>query len=145
MTEALMDYHEKKFEFEDRRYPMGAGSFCQVDVYVPTDWKDRGPCALVVMSDPGRDSGVSVTNASEAIAQKIFKEILEPKFPEMNPALILWVERYPRGVGREYETLDKVQYAHAKLKETTVFTQPKWKAIRVADVLKAFPGAGVAR
>lgn len=143
MTEPALVLQEKKFEFVQ---PVGGKSYCQLDVFVPADWKDRGQCALVLMTDSCIDgSKVTVTSASEFVATKVFKEILEPKFPEMNPAFVLWVERYPRGVGREYEDLSSVQYAQTRLMTSTLLTQPRWRVVRTADILKAFPGAGVMR
>jgi hypothetical protein len=131
--------HEDKFEYEDKRYPAGGPSFCQLDVVVPKNWKDRIPTALVLFTDPGRDSGVSITNATELIAQKVWSEYLWPKFgKEMTPESILFVERYGRDSVRKFETLDRITYTVGP-GGFYLFHSPRWKRLKVQDIVEDFP------
>lgn len=132
-------YHDKKFEFEDKRFPLGGPSFCELDVLLPDDWAHRVPSGLVMFTDPGKSCGVSVTNGSEVIAQKIWETVLKPQFgpgnsPALDPAGILWVERYRPGPTRPKETLDQIRYAYVGSR----FFSPRWSPIGRPEIERQF-------
>ena len=136
-TKSSLVFHSKRFEFSHPSDAPGRGikSFCQVDVFIPANWKQRVPSALVIMSDPAKDSGVSVTNASETIANKIMTDILIGNCgPDLTPGVVLWIERYGRVPGREFEMFDQVSYSV----ENNVITNPSWRGIHKDAFEKSF-------
>ena len=142
-------HHEKRFEFRDTRYPASGISFCQVDIYFPIGWRDKIPCGLVMLTNPGKGSGVSITNASETIAQKVWETYLTPeKFPDLNPAMVVWVEKYPghqtgMGIGGKFTikfpaTYDQIRYSYTRAGARYNFHNPQWRPIKVEEIEKTF-------
>lgn len=141
MSENSVLYNTKGFTFRDERYPFGGESHCTVDVFIPADWRDRFPCALVLFTDPGAPSGVSITNASEVVASAVWERFFKTRGygEQMHPSMVFWMEYYPRTGSAMRPSLDQISYSYVGPERK--FTSPTWRRVtkeKVAELEARF-------
>ena len=124
MKERYVDF---RFEYK------GLGmydSWCVVQVYTH---KGR---SIAILTEPGTDSGTSVTNACETIATKLFHT--KGVFPKgTKPEDIIWAETYARNykeMKKSNGEVDCIEFTivnniYDNKKEEYTFRNPKWTRI----------------
>jgi len=97
---------------------------CRFTVY-ETDNKSR---YVVLLTELSENPGMSVTNASEEIATKIYNEIFDKK--KINPEQIVWLEKYDT---EDY--YDRVSYDvdGSVFSTKRFFSNPQWKRMSAGE------------
>ena len=103
----------------------GISSFCDLDVTI----LPYG-AAFVVCSQDLDNTGTSVTNAAETIASQLCRER-----PALDPARLIWIERYPPRGSRHSpiaESFDLVTFQVTDSTRRTV-ARPTWKRLTAKE------------
>ena len=88
----------------------GCASFCRVHLFT------SGELTIVVFEDLGDDTGTSITNASEQLANEIVR------LRHLNPDKTSWLECYPRYT-KDFD-IDVISYNYDQV--ANLYSNPQW-------------------
>lgn len=100
-------------------------SVCEIDIYKGIKYDER---ALVICKESPDNTGTSITNRAEVIAEKVCKMF------DIDPFRLTWIEHYParpnsRGRFRndDGEVVDLVTFHVTRKGMSLSLSEPKWQ------------------